>query len=118
MARITEIEAHDIYPEYHDFNALYLARAHGWQIQGRTIFVVKTDEGLEGLGESWGPAANVDELRARYVGTDPFDWLSGSTDLPMSMATYDLMGKMLNLPAWKLIGSKVRAWIPVSAWSS
>ena len=30
---------------------------------------------------------------------------------------YDLMGKHLNIPAWKLIGPKVRSWIPVAAWT-
>ena len=53
MARITEIEAFDIYPEFQDFNGLYLARTHGRQVQGRTVFIVRTDDGLEGLGEQW-----------------------------------------------------------------
>ena len=34
MARITGIEAFEIFPEYRDFNGLYLARTHGRQIQG------------------------------------------------------------------------------------
>ena len=117
MPRIVEIEAHDIYPEFRDFNALYLARTHGWQVQGRTVFIVKTDDGLEGLGESWGPATNVDELRERYIGSDPFDWIGSQVDLPMNMATYDLMGKALGVPAWKLIGPQVRSWMPVAAWT-
>ncbi len=117
MARITEIEAHDIYPEYHDFNGLYLARTHGRQIQGRTIFIVRTDAGVEGLGDQWGPAGNVEDLRQRYVGTDPFDWLNGQLDLPINMAIYDLIGKMLDVPVWKLVGPKVRSWVPVAAWT-
>ena len=35
----------------------------------------------------------------------------------MNMACYDLMGKHLGIPAWKLIGPKVRSWIPVAAWT-
>ena len=35
----------------------------------------------------------------------------------MNMANYDLMGKHLGLPAWKLIGPKVRSWVPVAAWT-
>ena len=51
MPRIVEIENHVIYPEYRDFNATTLARSHGKGIQGRVILIVKTDDGLEGLGE-------------------------------------------------------------------
>ena len=117
MARITEIEAFEIYPEYQDFNGLYLVRTHGRQIQGRTVFIVRTDDGLEGLGEQWGLGAEVEALRRRYVGTDPFDWINSQADLPICMAVYDLMGKMLGVPAWKLIGPRVRSWVPVAAWT-
>ena len=117
MSRIVEIEDHVVFPEYRDFNATFLARSHGAGIQGRVILIVKTDDGLEGLGEYWGPELDVDGLRARYVGTDPFDWLNSSVDLWMNMATYDLMGKILGVPAWKLIGPRVRAWTPVAAWT-
>ncbi len=37
--------------------------------------------------------------------------------LPMNMALYDLMGKYLGLPVWKLLGPKVRSWVPVAAWT-
>ena len=117
MSRITEIEFHYIFPEYQDFNATHLARSHGRTIQGRTILVVKTDDGLEGLGEYWGFGLDEDDLRARYIGTDPFDWLNSPTELWMNMATYDLMGKQLGVPVWKLIGPKVRSWAPVAAWT-
>ena len=63
MPLITEIEAHVVFPEYHDFNATFLARSHGGGTQGRVILVVKTDDGLEGLGEYWGPVLEVEELR-------------------------------------------------------
>ena len=116
--RITEIEIHRILPPYHDFNARSLYRYHGTQIQCRNILVVKTDEGLEGYGENWGELANGDALREQYIGTDPFDWLNDPTNLVMNMATYDLMGKKLGAPAWKLIGPKVRSWVPVAAWTA
>ena len=117
MPRIVEIENHVIYPEYRDFNATTLARSHGKGIQGRVILIVKTDDGLEGLGEYWGPELDVDALCAQYVGTDPFDWLHATEHLWMNMALYDLMGKLLGVPAWKLIGPRVRSWMPVSAWT-
>ncbi len=114
--RITEIESFLIYIPYQEFNAQLLARYHGRAIQARTILVVRCDSGLEGCGESWG---NLDAgpLRERYLGTDPFDWLNAEADLAMNMALYDLMGKHLGVPAWKLIGPKVRSWVPVAAWT-
>ncbi len=117
MARITEIENHIIYPQFHDFNATFVARYHGQAIQGRSVIVVKTDDGLKGLGETWGPTTDIEPLRQRFIGTDPFDWLNSDASLPMNMATYDLMGKKWGVPAWKLMGAKVRSWIPVAAWT-
>ena len=114
---ITDIEIHTICPPYCDFNALSLARYHGAHIQHRAILVVHTDNGLEGLGENIGYAPDGDALRARYIGTSPFDWINAEQDLGMNMACYDLMGKHLGIPAWKLIGPKVRSWIPVAAWT-
>ena len=114
---ITDIEVHAICPPYCDFNALALARYHGARIQRRAILVVHTDNGLEGLGENIGDAPDGDALRAKYIGTSPFDWINAEQDLAMNMACYDLMGKHLGIPAWKLIGPKVRSWIPVAAWT-
>ena len=34
------------------------------------------------------------------------------------MAVYDLIGKYLGLPCWKLIGPQVRSWVPVAAWTA
>ena len=114
---ITEIEVHPILPPFQDFNAKQIYRYHGREIQRRTIFVVKTDTGLEGYGENWGGPPDVDALRATYLGTDPFDWVNDMANLPMNMAIYDLMGKQLGLPVWKLLGPKVRSWVPVAAWT-
>ena len=112
--KIIDIEEHEIVPPFQDYNALELFRYHGLSIQTRMIYVVKTDIGLEGYGESGlAPKGRFKD----YIGTDPFDWLGDKKNLPMNMAMYDLMGKYLDLPAWKLIGPKVRSWIPVAAWT-
>ncbi|MBM4076388.1 MAG: hypothetical protein FJ267_12205, partial [Planctomycetes bacterium] len=114
--RITAIESHEILLPYHDFNAQTLFRYHGLGVQLRTIFIVKTNQGLEGYGETWG-RASPDANFAKYIGTSPFDWIGDSSSLSMNMALYDLMGKFLNVPVWKLIGPKRRDRIPVSAWT-
>ena len=115
--RITDIEVHPICPPYRSFNALQLARYHGAHMQRRSVLVVHTDVGIEGIGETWGGSADRDVLLEKYTGTSPFDWLNSEQDLAMNMACYDLMGKNLDIPAWKLIGPMVRAWIPVAAWT-
>lgn len=115
--RITDIEVHPVYAPFQEFNATAIARYHGRAIQRRTVYVVRTDAGLEGIGESWGGGPEGDALRAKYVGTSPFDWVNAESDLPVNMALYDLMGKHLGQPAWKLMGPKLRSWIPVSAWT-
>lgn len=113
--RITEIETHEIVPPFHDHNAEPLFRYHGLSLQARKIYIVKTEGGLEGYGES---GRDWDERRFdRYVGSNPFDWIAEDVNLPMNMAMYDLMGKYLDLPVWKLLGPQVRSWVPVAAWT-
>ena len=114
--RITEIEIHEILLPFHDYNATWLFRYQGIDTQLRTVYIVKTDIGLEGYGESWGPAQKKDQF-AMYVGTDPFDWIADPQNLAINMAVYDLMGKYLGIPTWKLFGPRVRAWVPVAAWT-
>jgi L-alanine-DL-glutamate epimerase-like enolase superfamily enzyme len=115
--RITELEVHPILPPFHDFNATAIARYHGRAIQSRTIYVLRTDTGLEGIGECWSTGSDPEQLRQRYVGTDVFDWINSDKDLAINMALYDIMGKSLGVPAWKLMGIQVRSWIPVAAWT-
>src|ERR1700730_15480436 len=90
VMKITAIEAHEILLPYQDYNAKTLFRYNGFGNQVRTIYVVKTDIGLEGLGETPGPSRG--ERFERYTGTDPFEWVGSSDSLVMNMAMYDLMG--------------------------
>ena len=115
--RITSLEVHQICPPYCDYNSLSLARYHGSAIQQRTVYVLTTDEGLEGIGESIGTAPDSEPLREKFLGTSPFDWINSEEHLALNMACYDLMGKSLGLPAWKLIGPQFRNWIPLAAWT-
>ncbi|MBM3803048.1 MAG: hypothetical protein FJW26_12165 [Acidimicrobiia bacterium] len=115
--RIADVEMHEILAPFHDYHAETLFRYHGLGAQLRTIYAVRTEGGLEGCGESWGRAPKTHPYK-RYVGTDPFDWMADPHDLPMNMAIYDLLGKFLGVPVWKLLGPKVRSWVPVSAWTA
>ena len=115
--RITDVEIHETLVPFHNYNAKGLLRYHGPALQYRTVFIVKTDVGLEGYGEAWGRRPGGKERAQKYVGTDPFDWIGDPQNLYMNMAIYDLMGKYLGIPVWKLIGPKVRDWMPVAAWT-
>ena len=107
--KITGIEWDQVLVPYQAFNRQALFRYHGLSLQLRTIFRVRTNTDLVGLGESWGGASLTDKQVAGYVGTSPFEWLGARKDLALNMAFYDLMGKVLGLPAWRLIGPCARA---------
>lgn len=115
--RITEIERHVVHLPLNDYHAQTLYRCQGFEIMARTVFIAKTDAGLEGYGEGLGSNWLPEEDLQKFIGTSPFDWIGDKANLPMNMACYDLMGKFLGVPAWKLIGPKVRSWVPVSAWT-
>jgi len=110
--KITEIEVHHITLEYVDWLADSLMHYYG--PAKRTVYIVHTDSGLEGLGEG---SAEPEETIERYFGTDPFNWIGDDTSLPLAMAMYDLMGKHLGQPVYKLIGPKYRSWIPSGSWT-
>ena len=80
-----------------------------------TVYKFHTDTGLIGLGENVGPPL-AQELLNAYLGTDPFDHVMGKGRFNLDMACYDLMGKHLGLPAWKLIGPQVREWVSMGWW--
>lgn len=114
--KIVDVEVHQVLPPYQDFNAKALYRYHGVDIQTLGLYIVRTDNGLEGYGESW----NFPPTKERFsylIGTDPFDWIADTRHLVVDMAVYDLMGKYLGLPVWKLLGQRVRTWVPVAAWT-
>ncbi len=106
-------------------------------IRGRAMILkMFTDEGLVGYGEPmnyehWRVVAQAVEDMAEYlVGKDPLDiedhWQamyrsSYSRSMPVlvgalsgiEMAMWDVFGKMVGLPVWKLLGGKVRDRIRV-----
>lgn len=88
-------------------------------IDCRLVFRVATDSGLVGWGDQRVRPWYVPEpgLGQDLVGRDPFDYLNGRLSGGLNTALYDLMGKCLEVPAWKLIGPKRRDWVPVAAWT-
>ena len=117
--KITHIEAIPIFPR--------LARRYDnrkvdlYGIDCRTVVKVETDAGITGYGDMRvGPNRHpTSESMAHLIGHSPFDFLNNT--LPqgsaLTCALYDVMGKYLDVPAYKLIGQKKRNAIPVAAWT-
>lgn len=111
--KVTDIEVHEITLEYEDWIAYQLNHYYG--PARRTVYVVHTDNGLEGLGE--GGTTEPQEIIDQYIGTNPFDWMGDETSLALGTAMYDLMGKAAGVPVYKLFGQRFRSWVPVGSWT-
>jgi len=92
---------------------------HGWHIV--EICRVISDTGHEGLGETlpnytWGKVGKDALDRARKK--NPFELLwDDSLGAGLQMAILDLCGKIAEVPAYRLLGTKVRDWCPISWWN-
>src|SRR4051794_18429204 len=106
----------------------------------RWLFVrVETEDGAFGWGEAslegWAEAVDgaFEALRDRFIGTDPFRiediWQVGyragfyrggpvlmSALAGLEQALWDLKGRVLGLPAWQMLGGKVRDKVRSYAW--
>ena len=111
--KVTEIEVHEVVLEYQDFLAYQLNHYYG--STKRAVYIVHTDTGLEGLGESG--RAESSEVIEEYIGTNPFDWIGDEMSLGLGTAMYDLMGKAVGVPVYNLFGQRYRAWVPVGSWT-
>ena len=80
-----------------------------------TLYKFHTDNGLVGLGERVGTPFESAQLDP-YLGSDPFDHVMGTGPFNLDMACYDLMGKHLDQPAWKLMGQQRRQWVSMGWW--
>lgn len=101
-----------------------------WQIQfdqiWKYLYRVKTDEGLEGWGESYrgvNPQV-VDGIIAGLVGADPMKMNLRALPIAWSReydgfeaAIFDLVGKKLGVPAYRLLGGAFREWVNVDYWT-
>ena len=111
--KITDIDIRRVTLEYDEARAYELSHYH--DMTQRTIYIVHTDNGLVGLGESGG--VETQQVLDRYIGSNPFDWVGDETSLGLGTAMYDLMGKAAGVPVYKLFGQKHRSWVPVAAWT-
>lgn len=91
---------------------------HGWKIC--EICRVTTDNGLVGIGETlpnytWGKVSPAAVERAK--GKNPFELLwDDSLGAGLQQAMFDVCGKAAGVPAYQLLGKKVRDHCPISWW--
>ena len=111
--KITDIEAIPLRIAYED--RIRKQYYHFAMTEQHTVYKFHTDNGLIGLGESVGPPFEQ-SLLDPYLGTDPFDHVMSTSRFNLDMACYDLMGKHLGHPAWKLMGQQRRQWVSMGWW--
>jgi len=117
-----------------------IARIETFHVPPRWLFVrVEAEDGAFGWGEAslegWAEAVDgvFDAFRDRFVGSDPFNiediWQVGyrggfyrggavmmSALSGLEQALWDLKGRALGLPAWQMLGGKVREAVGSYAW--
>src|SRR5215469_16135026 len=102
----------------------------------RTILQVQTDEGIVGIGETYGGAATcraLQSIKEMVVGTDPFEFektlkklqvfcisyetfVAPHITAALDMACLDIAGKALTRSVSSLLGGKHRDRIPFAAY--
>ena len=112
--KITDVEIIPIYPRIASRNADQKARFR--QLNHRTIFKVTTDNGIVGYGDARCAPPPKESVEG-VVGRNPFDFINANLNFGLMGALYDAMGKHLEIPAYKLMGQKVRDRVPVAAWT-
>ena len=113
--KITDIDVIPINPRLASRNADQKVRFSG--IDTQTIFRVKTDNGIVGYGDSRGHATMSEAKKSPLIGCNPIDFLHAQLPTGLTGALYDVVGKYLEAPAYKLMGRKVRDRVPVAAWT-
>ena len=112
--KITSVEIIPIYPKIAARNANQKARFVS--LNHRTVFKITTDNGIVGYGDARCPAPDQSTVE-HLVDRNPFDFLNANLNTGLMGALYDTMGKYLEIPAYKLMGQKLRDRIPVAAWT-
>jgi len=83
---------------------------------------VTSDTGHVGWGETvvhYTHARVTDQSVARVMGQSPAALINeDSLGAGLQMALFDLVGKIMEVPAYELMGTKIRDWTPISWWTS
>jgi len=99
--RITDIEKHEIHPDYVDW--LHYELNHFYGPTKRSVYVVHTNKGLQGLGEG---RKEPDAVLENYIRNSHVYSIGDDTSIPLSKATYDLMGEAAEVTVYKLFDQR------------
>lgn len=113
--KITNVEAFQINPKLCARNENQKPRFVG--IDTQTVYKITCDNGIVGWGDARGHAELSASQVEAMVDHNPVDFLMANIATGLSGAIYDVVGKHLEVPAYKLIGTKVRDRVPVAAWT-
>ena len=116
--KIIEVIPHRLsYPVKHPYRN---CRPEWVEARPATLFEIKTDNGLTGWGEGGGvPPQSY--IETHVIGKDPFDCAviydnlsrhSHASACGIEIALWDLIGKALDKPVYKLLGGAHRASVP------
>jgi L-alanine-DL-glutamate epimerase-like enolase superfamily enzyme len=86
-------------------------------IDTQTVFRVRTDNGITGYGDCRGHVQLSQAQVTALVDRNPVDLLHDDLGTGLTAALYDVVGKHLEVPAYRLMGRKVRDRVPVAAWT-
>ena len=92
-------------------------RTRMYDIDQHVVVKIHTDNGLIGYGDYEDRSEIASEEIEPLIGRNPFDFLHNNFHMALGMALYDVMGKYLEVPAYKLLGQKVRDAVPAAAWT-
>lgn len=113
--KITNVDIFHINPKLASRNAGHKVRFAG--IDTQTVFRITTDNGIVGYGDTRGHITLPDDDVDGLIDRSPADFLASDLNAGLVGAIYDAVGKYLEVPAYKLIGPKVRDRVPVAAWT-
>lgn len=78
-----------------------------------SIYQVRTDEGLIGVGE--GAGISEDKIQT-YLGRSPFEFIMDDSTGPLQIAFYDLMAQAVGMPMARMFGP-CQERVPIAYWS-
>ncbi len=117
--KVTQVERFTVDVPFHGMSAKHMPRQlRDWSVV--EVCKVTTDAGLVGWGETivfytWGRVS--DDAVRKVEGQNPFEFLwDDSLGAGLQMALWDLAGKVLDVPCYRLLGTKLRDWCPIAWW--
>ena len=88
-----------------------------YDIDQHVVVKITTDNGIVGYGD-YEDRPNIAQSEIDpLIDRNPFDFINNNFNMAIGMALYDVMGKYLEVPAYKLMGQKLRDAAPVCAWT-